>query len=161
MNAAHCKNILSLIITVTIIDISYHFTCIIFRPHYIVGPADLLFDGNPTSVRGLQLTFDSGSTYTYFTPQIYNAIFNQVRWKLKTNARNFIILLNFVVIIINFYISLLIRDSWFRWVLIWKGSLWVDQLRTKRYQFVGRVIWNHPSISSLWMKSKAFLNPWL
>ncbi|XP_050879018.1 aspartic proteinase Asp1 [Lathyrus oleraceus] len=58
-------------------------TPIVNGPHYIVGPADLLFDGNPTSVKGLQLTFDSGSTYTYFTPQIYNAIFNQVTANLK------------------------------------------------------------------------------
>ncbi|CAK8567370.1 unnamed protein product [Lathyrus sativus] len=58
-------------------------TPIVKGPHYIVGPADLLLDGKPTSVKGLQLTFDSGSTYTYFTTQIYNAILNQVSANLK------------------------------------------------------------------------------
>ncbi|CAI8598297.1 unnamed protein product [Vicia faba] len=58
-------------------------TPIVNVPHYIVGPADLLFDGKPTSIKGLQLLFDSGSTYTYFPSQIYNAIFNQVKDNLK------------------------------------------------------------------------------
>ncbi|XP_058781515.1 aspartic proteinase Asp1-like [Vicia villosa] len=58
-------------------------TPIINGPHYIVGPADLLFDGKPTSVKGLQLLFDSGTTYTHLPSQIYNAVLSQVSANLK------------------------------------------------------------------------------
>ncbi|KAH8508946.1 hypothetical protein H0E87_010906 [Populus deltoides] len=43
------------------------------------GPAELLFGGKPTGIRGLQLIFDSGSSYTYFNVQVYQSILNLVR----------------------------------------------------------------------------------
>lgn len=52
-----------------------------FRKHYIAGPVDLLFNAKPTSVKGLQLIFDSGSSYTYFNSQAYQAILNTVTSK--------------------------------------------------------------------------------
>lgn len=50
----------------------------VFRKHYDSGPADLLFNGKPTSVKGLQVIVDSGSSYTYFNPNAYQAILNTV-----------------------------------------------------------------------------------
>lgn len=50
-----------------------------YRKHYISGPADLLFNGKPTSVKGLQVIFDSGSSYSYFNSQAYLALLNTVR----------------------------------------------------------------------------------
>ncbi|KAJ6954310.1 hypothetical protein NC652_005909 [Populus alba x Populus x berolinensis] len=46
---------------------------------YSSGPADLLFGGKPTGIKGLQLIFDSGSSYTYFNAQVYQSILNLVR----------------------------------------------------------------------------------
>ncbi|XP_020226061.1 aspartic proteinase Asp1 [Cajanus cajan] len=42
--------------------------------HYKTGPADLFFNGRPTSVKGLELIFDSGTSYTYFNSQVYRAL---------------------------------------------------------------------------------------
>ncbi|XP_044510404.1 aspartic proteinase Asp1-like isoform X2 [Mangifera indica] len=38
---------------------------------YLSGPAELLYDRKATGVKGLQVIFDSGSTYTYFDPRAY------------------------------------------------------------------------------------------
>ncbi|KAF9682639.1 hypothetical protein SADUNF_Sadunf05G0129800 [Salix dunnii] len=46
---------------------------------YSSGPAELLFGGKPTGIKGLQLIFDSGSSYTYFNAQVYRKILNLVR----------------------------------------------------------------------------------
>ncbi|KAJ1388122.1 Xylanase inhibitor, C-terminal [Sesbania bispinosa] len=56
--------------------------------HYESGPADLFFNGKPTSVKGLQLIFDSGSSYTYFNSQAYNALVNMVNNDLKGKPLN-------------------------------------------------------------------------
>ncbi|XP_057442680.1 aspartic proteinase Asp1-like isoform X2 [Lotus japonicus] len=51
--------------------------------HYSSGPAELLFNGKPTTVKGLELIFDSGSSYTYFNAQTYQAIVDLVSSDLK------------------------------------------------------------------------------
>ncbi|KAJ6939235.1 hypothetical protein NC651_005621 [Populus alba x Populus x berolinensis] len=50
---------------------------------YSSGPAELLFGGKPTGIKGLQLIFDSGSSYTYFNAQVYQSILNLVREDLS------------------------------------------------------------------------------
>ncbi|GKV37717.1 hypothetical protein SLEP1_g45712 [Rubroshorea leprosula] len=44
--------------------------------HYASGPADLLFGGKPTGLKGLNVIFDSGSSFTYFNSAVYEAILN-------------------------------------------------------------------------------------
>ncbi|CAK9168749.1 unnamed protein product [Ilex paraguariensis] len=39
-----------------------------------LGPAELLFDGRTTGVKGLKIVFDTGSTYSYFNLQAYKAL---------------------------------------------------------------------------------------
>ncbi|KAG5019067.1 hypothetical protein AAZX31_06G109300 [Glycine max] len=51
--------------------------------HYKTGPADLFFDRKPTSVKGLQLIFDSGSSYTYFNSKAHKALVNLVTNDLR------------------------------------------------------------------------------
>ncbi|CAL2235105.1 unnamed protein product [Prunus armeniaca] len=51
--------------------------------HYSSGPAELVFNGKSTGVKGLSLVFDSGSSYTYFNSQAYKAVVNLVRKKQK------------------------------------------------------------------------------
>ncbi|KAK7282718.1 hypothetical protein RIF29_11710 [Crotalaria pallida] len=46
--------------------------------HYTAGPADLFFNGKPTSIKGLQLIFDSGSSYSYLNSQALKTIVNLV-----------------------------------------------------------------------------------
>jgi len=50
------------------------------QQHYKTGPADLLFNGKPTSVKGLELIFDSGSSYTYFNSIAHKALVDLVRY---------------------------------------------------------------------------------
>ncbi|KAL6272497.1 hypothetical protein ACE6H2_023189 [Prunus campanulata] len=47
------------------------------------GPAELVFGGKATSVKGLNMIFDSGSSYTYFNSQAYQAIVTLVRNDLE------------------------------------------------------------------------------
>ena len=65
-----------------------------FRKHYSAGPAELSFNGKPTSVKDLELIFDSGSSYTYFNSQAYQAIVDLVGSKPEC--------LNYIVINFNF-----------------------------------------------------------
>ncbi|TKY74262.1 Aspartic proteinase Asp1 [Spatholobus suberectus] len=51
--------------------------------HYKTGPADLFFNGKPTSVKGLELIFDSGSSYTYFNSQAHKALVDLVTNDIK------------------------------------------------------------------------------
>ncbi|XP_027329859.1 aspartyl protease APCB1-like isoform X5 [Abrus precatorius] len=53
--------------------------------HYSSGPAQLFFNGKATTVKGLELIFDSGSSYTYFNSQAYQAIVDLVTNDLKGN----------------------------------------------------------------------------
>lgn len=45
----------------------------------MVGPAELLFNDKTTGVKGINLVFDSGSSYTYFNAEAYQAILDLVR----------------------------------------------------------------------------------
>ncbi|KAI4337837.1 hypothetical protein L6164_016206 [Bauhinia variegata] len=56
--------------------------------HYASGPADLLFNGKPTTVKGLEVIFDSGSSYTYFNSQAYKTLVNLVTNDLKGKKLN-------------------------------------------------------------------------
>lgn len=51
--------------------------------HYSAGPAELLFGGKSTGVKGLPLVFDSGSSYTYFNSQAYQATVNLIKKELS------------------------------------------------------------------------------
>ncbi|KAH1255856.1 Aspartic proteinase Asp1 [Glycine max] len=51
--------------------------------HYKTGPADLFFDRKTTSVKGLELIFDSGSSYTYFNSQAHKALVNLIANDLR------------------------------------------------------------------------------
>ncbi|OWM85106.1 aspartic proteinase Asp1-like isoform X2 [Punica granatum] len=51
--------------------------------HYSSGPAELLNNGKPSGVKGLEVIFDSGSSYTYFNSKAYRAILNQLRGDLN------------------------------------------------------------------------------
>ncbi|KAJ9146278.1 hypothetical protein P3X46_028563 [Hevea brasiliensis] len=46
--------------------------------HYTSGPAELLFGGKATGIKGLELIFDSGSSYSYFSAQLYKSTLNLV-----------------------------------------------------------------------------------
>ncbi|OIV96663.1 hypothetical protein TanjilG_09205 [Lupinus angustifolius] len=45
---------------------------------YTIGPANILFNEKPTSITGLELIFDTGSTYTYLDDKVYQAVLDLV-----------------------------------------------------------------------------------
>ncbi|VVB11652.1 unnamed protein product [Arabis nemorensis] len=51
--------------------------------HYTTGPAEFLFNGKPTGLKGLKLIFDSGSSYTYFNTKTYQTIVTLIGNDLK------------------------------------------------------------------------------
>ncbi|KAK9993662.1 hypothetical protein SO802_023365 [Lithocarpus litseifolius] len=51
--------------------------------HYSSGPAELVFGGTSTGVKGLTMIFDSGSSYTYFNSQAYQATVNLIKKDLN------------------------------------------------------------------------------
>ncbi|ESQ31028.1 hypothetical protein EUTSA_v10011529mg [Eutrema salsugineum] len=51
--------------------------------HYTTGPAELLFNGKPTGLKGLKIIFDTGSSYTYFNSKTYQTIVNLIGNELK------------------------------------------------------------------------------
>lgn len=51
--------------------------------HYTLGPAELLFDGQASGVKGLSIVFDSGSTYSYLNSQAYSALVSQLKKNLN------------------------------------------------------------------------------
>lgn len=55
----------------------------LLEKHYSSGPAELLFGGKATGVKGLQIIFDSGSSYTYFNSQAYKTTLDLMRKDLK------------------------------------------------------------------------------
>ncbi|CAM8980225.1 unnamed protein product [Rhodiola kirilowii] len=56
--------------------------------HYSLGPAELLFDGQSTGVKGLLMIFDSGSSYTYFNALAYKAAVSAVRKGLNGKLKD-------------------------------------------------------------------------
>ncbi|KAH9757066.1 hypothetical protein WN944_008202 [Citrus x changshan-huyou] len=55
----------------------------LLEKHYSSGPAELLFGGKSTGIKGLQIIFDSGSSYTYFNSQAYKTTLDLMRKDLK------------------------------------------------------------------------------
>ncbi|CAL0319405.1 unnamed protein product [Lupinus luteus] len=51
--------------------------------HYILDSANILYNGKPTSVTGLEVIFDTGSTYTYLNARSYKAVLDLVSTDLK------------------------------------------------------------------------------
>ncbi|KAK4274000.1 hypothetical protein QN277_017295 [Acacia crassicarpa] len=50
---------------------------------YSSGPAELFFNGKPSNVKGLEVIFDSGSSYTYFNSKAYQGVVDLVVNDLK------------------------------------------------------------------------------
>ncbi|XP_038678431.1 aspartic proteinase Asp1-like [Tripterygium wilfordii] len=50
---------------------------------YLSGPADLLFEGNPTKVKGLTLDFDSGSALSFLNQPNYEHTLNMINKALE------------------------------------------------------------------------------
>ncbi|CAK9325421.1 unnamed protein product [Citrullus colocynthis] len=50
---------------------------------YSSGPAEVYFGGRATGIGGFTLTFDSGSSYTYFNSQVYGAVTTLLKNDLK------------------------------------------------------------------------------
>lgn len=46
---------------------------------YLSSPAEFLFNGKPTGIKDLKVVFDSGSSYTYFSFRVYEAVLDLVR----------------------------------------------------------------------------------
>ncbi|GAB4835523.1 hypothetical protein Ancab_000433 [Ancistrocladus abbreviatus] len=53
-----------------------------YSKYYSPGPAELLFGGKATGIRNLVVIFDSGSSYTYFASQPYQALISMLRKEL-------------------------------------------------------------------------------
>ncbi|KAG2322736.1 hypothetical protein Bca52824_015949 [Brassica carinata] len=51
--------------------------------NYKTGPAELLFNDKTTGVTGINFIFDSGSSYTYFNAEAYQAVLDLIRKDLK------------------------------------------------------------------------------
>ncbi|KAG8378247.1 hypothetical protein BUALT_Bualt08G0117800 [Buddleja alternifolia] len=51
--------------------------------YYSLGTSEIQFGGQATNIKGLPIVFDSGSTYTYFTSQAYNAVVSLIKRDLN------------------------------------------------------------------------------
>ncbi|XP_047960536.1 aspartic proteinase Asp1 [Salvia hispanica] len=51
--------------------------------HYAAGSAELRFGGRSTGFKNLDVIFDSGSSYSYFTSQIYHALLTLIHKELS------------------------------------------------------------------------------
>ncbi|KAK4433710.1 Aldehyde dehydrogenase [Sesamum alatum] len=51
--------------------------------YYVLGSADLRIGSQATNIKGLQIVFDSGSTYSYFSSQAYNDLISLMRNNLN------------------------------------------------------------------------------
>ncbi|PIM99874.1 Aspartyl protease [Handroanthus impetiginosus] len=56
--------------------------------YYSLGPADLQFGGRATNIKGLPIVFDSGSTFTYFTSQAYEALVSLIKGDLNRKLKD-------------------------------------------------------------------------
>ncbi|KAL0323325.1 UNVERIFIED_CONTAM: Aspartic proteinase Asp1 [Sesamum angustifolium] len=52
--------------------------------YYSLGSADLRLGGQAANIKGLQIVFDSGSTYSYFSSQAYNDLVSLMRNNLNS-----------------------------------------------------------------------------
>lgn len=55
---------------------------------YLSTQAELLMGGKPTGIKGLKILFDSGSSYTYFSSQVYKGLLNLISKDLKGKPLN-------------------------------------------------------------------------
>lgn len=69
----------------------------------------MFFNGKPTPAKGLQIIFDSGSSYTYFSSRVYTIVANMVRQKLRNNDINFIFL--YCLVIIKFHLHFQVTND--------------------------------------------------
>ncbi|XP_038726301.1 aspartic proteinase Asp1-like isoform X2 [Tripterygium wilfordii] len=53
------------------------------KEFYSSGPTELFFGGKPSGLKGLQVIFDSGSSYTYFNSEAYKTMLNLIRQDIK------------------------------------------------------------------------------
>ncbi|XAR62821.1 Nepenthesin [Bertholletia excelsa] len=51
--------------------------------HYLLGPAELLYGRKRTGIKDLSVIFDSGSTYSYFNSNAYEATLSMIKQDLK------------------------------------------------------------------------------
>ncbi|KAL6984287.1 hypothetical protein U1Q18_017666 [Sarracenia purpurea var. burkii] len=51
--------------------------------NYAIGPAELLYANKATDVKDLLVVFDSGSTYSYFNSDVYNATLSMIKKDLS------------------------------------------------------------------------------
>ncbi|XVE95512.1 hypothetical protein REPUB_Repub02eG0103800 [Reevesia pubescens] len=56
--------------------------------NYLSSPAELLFGGKPTGIKDLKIVFDSGSSYTYFCFQVYEAVLDLIKRGLNGKPLN-------------------------------------------------------------------------
>ncbi|XP_051140612.1 aspartic proteinase Asp1 isoform X2 [Andrographis paniculata] len=56
--------------------------------HYSAGPAELRFGGRSTGFKNLNVIFDSGSSYTYFTSQIYHTLLSLIKKEVNGKSLN-------------------------------------------------------------------------
>ncbi|XP_022141111.1 aspartic proteinase Asp1-like isoform X2 [Momordica charantia] len=56
--------------------------------NYSVGPAEVYYGGKAVGSEGLTLTFDSGSSYTYFNSKVYGAVEKLLKNDLKGKLRD-------------------------------------------------------------------------
>ncbi|CAN0892337.1 Aspartic proteinase Asp1, partial [Linum grandiflorum] len=56
--------------------------------HYSAGPAELVFSGKYTGLKGLQLIFDSGSSYTYFNSAVYKTTLDLIKKDLNGKLKD-------------------------------------------------------------------------
>ncbi|MED6170214.1 hypothetical protein PIB30_028728 [Stylosanthes scabra] len=55
--------------------------------HYRAGPVDILFDGKQQIVKGVDVIFDSGTTYTYLNRRAYKALLDMVNNHLRNKLQ--------------------------------------------------------------------------
>ncbi|KAI3499698.1 hypothetical protein L1887_35503 [Cichorium endivia] len=56
--------------------------------HYSLGSAELYLGGKTSGLKGLPVVFDSGSTYTYFSEEAYNALYSMLMKDMKGKKVN-------------------------------------------------------------------------
>ena len=65
--------------------------CDLFSAHYSSGYAELIFGGKTTVSKNLQVTFDSGSSYTYLNSLAYQSLVHLVSCRFSQISPQFVI----------------------------------------------------------------------
>ena len=116
----------------------------VFSNHYTTGPADLLFNGKPTGLKGLKLIFDTGSSYTYFNSKAYQTIISLVILQETQRLKK---------IVWNLMHRSLSRVN--RSEMIWKSHRWRLRKKIRPYQSAGKEL----SPLNLFLRSRTFSRP--